>query len=278
MKIYTFIINRTSSQPAMQRTLLIHLLKTGLNSFRIHYLIRGIFLLIILGPAVKNYGQVIENNPEVVSKSAAIYKSEKIRNFRISFISIAGFGFDKIHLGVTEQGDDVTISAGGGMGLGFEAGYTFNGLFELSAAYVYKYGELSVVVDNASGYFEHGNFMLTGKFIARIKAKSSLNYGGGLGLLNAGTMDLDFSKVTDGERYVFKYNTAVGYHVLAEFQHRFTQKWSLIAGFTIYGGNYNHMKSFTARSVSVPVNLAPPDFQNLNGSGLDIYAKISFHL
>jgi hypothetical protein len=253
-------------------------MKTGLNSFRMHYLIRGIFLLIILGPAVKNYGQVIENNPEVVSESASMYKSEKIRNFRISFISIAGFGFGKIPLGETEQGDDVTISAGGGMGLGFEAGYTINGLFELSAAYVYKSAELSVVVDNASGNFEHGNFMLTGKFISKIKAKSSLNYGGGLGLLNAGSMDLDFSKVADGERYVFKYNTAVGFHVLGEFQHRFTQKWSIIGGFTVYGGNYNHLKSFKAGSVSVPVNLAPTDFQNLKGSGIDIYAKISFHL
>ena len=243
-----------------------------------HHLIRWLFLFLILAPSVKNYGQVIENNPEAVSKSAAIYKSEKIRNFRISFISIAGFGFNKITVGVTEQGDDVTISAGGGMGLGFEVGYTFNGLFELSAAYVYKSAELSMVVDNASGNFEHGNFMLTGKFIAKIKAKSSLNYGGGFGLLNAGSMDLDFSKVTDGERYVFKYNTAVGFHLLAEFQHRFTQKFSIIGGFTVYGGNYNHMKSCTSGSVSVPVNLAPPDFQNLKGSGLDIYAKISFHL
>jgi hypothetical protein len=249
-----------------------------MKPLRIQHLIRGLFLFLIMAPAIDNYGQVVEDNPDVVSKSASLYKAEKIRNFRISFVTIGGFGFDRIPVGVTDKGDEITISAGGGLGLGFEAGYTFNGLFELSAAYVYKVTDLSMVVENASGSFEHGYFMLTGKFIARIKAKSSVNYGGGLGLLNAGSMDLDFSQVDGGERFVFKYNTTVGYHVLAEFQHRFTQKWSIIGGFTVYGGNYNHMKSFTYGSDSVPVDLAPSDFQNLKGSGLDIYAKISFHL
>ena len=190
---------------------------------------------------------------------------------------MAGFGFNNITLGETDAGDKVTISAGGGMGLGFDMGYAFNPSFELSVAYTYKVTELSMAVDNASGSFEHGNLMVTGKFMKRIKTRSSLNFGGGLDLFNAGNMDLDFSEVPDGARYVYKYKTAVGCHLLGEFQFKFVKKWSLTAGCTIYGVNYNQMKSFQANSVSIPTDLASSDFQNLKGSGADLYAKISFH-
>jgi len=240
-------------------------------------LINGFFLVLVLLHVSNSYGQVIENIPKSDSKSIGVYQSEKPKKFRIGFISIAGFGFNKSMLGQTDEGDDVTISAGGGLGLGFDMGYAFNPSFELSIAYAYKLTELSMVVDNAEGSFEHGNFMVTGKYMRRIKTRSSLNFGGGLDLFNAGNMDLDFSGVPDGARYVYKYKTAVGCHLLGEFQFHFVKKWSLTAGFTLYGVNYNQVKSFQVNSVSFPTNLASSDFQNLKGSGADLYAKISFH-
>jgi hypothetical protein len=156
-------------------------------------------------------------------------------------------------------------------------GYMFNQSFELSLAYTDKYAELSMVIDNGSGSFKHGNLSVTGKFMKRIKTRSSLNFGGGLDLFNAGNMDLDFSEVPDGARYVYKYKTAIGCHVLGEFQFQFLKKWSLTAGFTVYGVNYNQVKSFQVNSVSFPMDLGSSDFQNLKGSGADLYAKISFH-
>ncbi len=239
--------------------------------------INGFLLVLGLLPVSNSYGQVIENIPKTDSKSIGLYQSEKPKKFRIGFISIAGFGFSKITLGETDEGDKVTISAGGGIGLGFDMGYAFNPSFELSVAYTDKVTELSMVVENASGSFEHGNLRVTGKFMRRIKTRSSLNFGGGLDLFNAGNMDLDFSGVPDGARYVYKYKTAVGCHVLGEFQFHFVKKWSLTAGFTLYGVNYNQMKSFQVNSVSIPTDLASSDFQNLKGSGADLYAKISFH-
>jgi hypothetical protein len=237
----------------------------------------GFVLVLGLLTVSNSFGQVIENIPKTDSKSLGVYQSEKPKKFRIGFISIAGFGFNKIRLGQTDEGDDVTISAGGGIGLGFDMGYAFNPSFELSLAYTDKYAELSMVIDNGSGSFEHGNLSVTGKFMKRIKARSSLNFGGGLDLFNAGNMDLDFSEVPDGARYVYKYKTAIGCHVLGEFQFHFVKKWSLSAGFTLYGVNYNQVKSFEVNSVSVPTDLASSDFQNLKGSGADLYAKISFH-
>jgi hypothetical protein len=238
---------------------------------------KGLFLVLVMLHVSNSYGQVIENIPKNNSKSIGGYQSEKPKKFRIGFISIGGVGFNRIPLAETDKGERVTISAGGGIGLGLDIGYTFNQAFELSAVYIYKATDLSIYTENASGGFEHGNFMVTGKFITRIKKRSSLNYGGGLGLYNAGSMDLDFSKVPDGARYVYKYKTAVGCHLLGEFQFKFGKKWSLTAGCTLYGVNYNHMKSFQVNSVSFPTDLAGSDFQSIKGSGTDIYAKISFH-
>jgi hypothetical protein len=237
----------------------------------------GFLLVLILLNVSRSYGQVVENIPKTDSKSLGVYQSEKPKKFRIGFISIAGFGFNKIMLGQTDEGDDVTISAGGGIGLGFDICYTLTPSFELSLAYTDKFTELSMVIDNASGSFEHGNLKVTGKFLKRIKTRSSLNFGGGLDLFNAGNMDLDFSEIPDGARYVYQYKTAVGCHLLGEFQFHFVKKWSLTTGFTLYGVNYNQMKSFEVNSVSFPTDLASSDFQNLRGSGADLYAKISFH-
>ncbi len=239
--------------------------------------IYGFLLVLGLLTVSNSYGQVVENIPKTDSKSLGGYQSEKPKKFRIGFISVAGFGFNRIMLGQTDEGYDVTISAGGGIGLGFDMGYAFNPSFELSLAYAYKLTELSVVVDNATGSFEHGNLMVTGKYIRKIKTRSSLNFGGGLDLFNAGNMDLDFSEVPDGARYVYQYKTAIGCHLLGEFQFNFVKKWSLTAGCTVYGVNYNQVKSFQVNSVSVPTELGSSDFQNLKGSGADLYAKISFH-
>jgi hypothetical protein len=224
-----------------------------------------------------SFGQIIENISKNDSKADDVYKSEKPKKLRIGFISIAGAGFNRIPLAETDKGEKVTISAGGGIGFGFDIGYTINQAFELSAAYIYKTTDLSIYTENASGSFEHGNFMVTGKFMTRIKTRASLNYGGGLGLFNAGSMDLDFREVPGGARYVYKYKTAFGCHILGEFQFKFVEKWSITAGCTFYGVNYNHMKSFQANSVSIPMDLAMSEFQDLKGSGADFYAKISFH-
>jgi hypothetical protein len=238
---------------------------------------KGIFLVLALLLASEVYGQVVENIPKNDTKSVGEYKSEKPKKFRVGFISIAGVGFNKIPLGETDAGDKVTISAGGGIGMGFDMGYVFNPSFELSVAYTYKMTDLSMVVENGSGSFEYGNLMVTGKFMKKVKKRSSLNFGGGLDLFNAGTMDIDLSQVPDGARYVYRYKTAVGCHVLAEFQFRFAKKWSLTAGSNLYGVNYNQLKSFEVNSVSIPTDLVGTDFQTLKGSGADLYAKISFH-
>jgi hypothetical protein len=238
---------------------------------------KGIFLILALLTVSNGYGQVVENIPKNDTKSVGEYRSEKPKKFRVGFISIAGVGFNKIPLGETNAGDKVTISAGGGIGMGFDMGYAFNPSFELSVAYMYKMTDLSMVVENGSGSFEYGNLMVTGKFMKKVKKRSSLNFGGGLDLFNAGTMDIDLSQVPDGARYVYRYKTAVGCHVLAEFQFRFAKKWSLTAGCSLYGVNYNHLKSFEVNSVSIPTDLVGTDFQTLKGSGADIYAKISFH-
>lgn len=240
-------------------------------------IINGLFLVLALLPLSNTYGQVIENIPKTDSKSIGVYQSEIPKKFRIGFISIGGVGFSNIPLGKTDAGDKVTISAGGGLGLGFDMGYAISPSFELAVAYTYKVTDLNIMVENGSGSFEHGNLKVSGKFMKRIKTRSSLNFGGGLDLFNAGSMDLDFSEISNGARYVFKYKTTVGCHLLGEFQFRFAKKWSLTAGCTLYGVNYNHLKSFEANSVSIPAELAGSDFQSLKGSGADLYAKISFH-
>jgi hypothetical protein len=255
-----------------------NLLQSSMEPFHTrNIMVYRIFLLFVLLLVIVsgNYAQVIENIPQ--NKSADGYQQEKVRHFRIGFISIAGVGFNKIPLGVTDEGKEVKISAGGGIGMGFDLGYSFNPKFEFSLAYTYKVTDLSMDINNASGSFEHGNFMLTGKYKTRMFTKVSFNFGGGIGLYNAGNMDIDFSEVPDGDRYVCRYKTAFGVHALAEVQLPIGKKWSLNAGGTIYGVNYNQMKSFDLNSSSVPVDMSPSEFKRLKGSGADIYTKISFH-
>lgn len=92
--------------------------------------------ILVLALLSTNYGQVIENISKNDSKSIRVYQSEKPKEFRIGLISIAGFGLNKIPLGETDAGDKITISAGGGIGLGFDMGYAFNPFFELSVAMI----------------------------------------------------------------------------------------------------------------------------------------------
>jgi len=218
----------------------------------------------ISGRAVVEGGTLRPLEPQVIS-------TEKPAS-RIGLSMGGGFGFENVDLFIDEDGDDVTLSTGGGFSIGAEAGHAFGKFFDLSLNMHYQVSSLSRSLKNASASFERMNILLTPAFIIPVKGGDYYHFklGGGIGVYAFGDMDIDASKL-GASVYKYKYNTALGLHGSFIFYSHFSDRGSYNIGLRLYNVKYEYNPTTSTHTNSDP-GIAKPV-----GSGLDFVFGYCYH-
>jgi len=218
----------------------------------------------VSGKAVIEGGSLRPLIPQIISM-------EKPKS-RIGLSMGGGLGFEKVDLFVDENGDDVTLSTGGGFAIGAEAGHTFSKNFDLSLYMYYQSSSLSRTLSNASASFERMNVLITPALIIPIKGGDYFHFklGGGIGGYLLGNMDIDASKA-GGSVYKYKYNPAFGFHGSFIFHSHFSERGSWNMGLRYYNVKYEYNPSESTHTNS------DPGISNPVGSGLDFIIGYCYH-
>ena len=195
----------------------------------------------------------------------------KDRNSRLGLFMSAGFGFESTPWFVDENGDDVKLSTGGGFGIGAEYGYQFGRNFDLSINCFFQGSTLSRSLKNASGSFNRLGITVTPAVVIPLKGNENLRFriGAGPGLYSLGTMKIDASKVA-GNRFTFKYNSAIGIHGLFLFETNFMERGAMNIGIRYSNIHYKFNPDGSSDVVT------EPELVNPNGSGIDFFLGYYF--
>jgi hypothetical protein len=197
---------------------------------------------------------------------------QKVRRSRLGLMVGFGFGFESIPLFLLQNGDEVTLSAGGGFSLGAQYAFDINRKLNLSLDCFYEGSTLSTSLSNGDGTFDRMGITLTPAYIIPIKGgmQYRIMAGAGAGIYCFGSMFIDQSQMPGGEKYTLKYSPAFGLHLSMVFHAKFTEKTAMSIGIKYYNVQY----SFTEEgSTHTTIN---PEFRNPDGSGFDII--LGYHL
>ena len=195
----------------------------------------------------------------------------KERKSRIGLLLNGGFGFESYPWFVDENGDDVKLSTGGGFGIGAEYGHKFGRNFDLSFNCFFQGSGLSRTLKNASGSFNRLDIIITPALVIPVRGGEILRFkiGAGPGLYSLGTMKIDASEIT-GDKYTFKYKSALGMHGLFLFESNFMERGSMNLGVRYSNIHYKFNPSGSSDNVTEP-KLVKPD-----GSGIDFIFGYNF--
>lgn len=197
--------------------------------------------------------------------------SLKARKSRAGLLLSAGFGFETFPWFIDEAGDEVTLSTGGGFGIGGEYGHQLGRNFDLSFNCFFQSSGLSERLKNADGSFYRMGLTVTPAIVIPIKGGDILRFriGAGPGFYTLGTMKIDGSKI-DGTRYTFKYKSAFGIHALILFESNFMERGAMNLGIRYSNIQYQFTSNGSSNDVTDPKLLKP------DGSGIDFILGYSF--
>ncbi|MGA1840607.1 MAG: hypothetical protein ACMUIU_08275 [bacterium] len=216
-----------------------------------------------------------------VSLAEAQFKSSRQKlldnnnRFRLEPSFFVGIGTDKIDVGITTTGENVSISGGGGVGGALTLGYGFYEKLDIDLTFGYQHSGLSKDVDNADGSFDRTFLLGTLKYKIPVYSSGQVKFGGGIGYYMPDELDLDLSQVPNGSHDIIKYDNAIGFHITAEYEGFFSSyEWSWIVGIKYYYVTYD-ADSCTSDGISFPVNFLRDEIRKLDGSGFDFSIAIA---
>ena len=205
-----------------------------------------------------------------------------VGKIRAEFRLGVGGGIENHSVCQTNSGTTVNISVGGGLGVGAKLGYRICEPFEISSEFLYQASVLDQPVTNASGNFHRFVVTPTAKYLLFLKKdvrRISINIGAGWGIYSAAKLDIDGSKIAGGAHNIYEYANSSGPHGCAEFELCTKKKISFIGGLKYYRVEYD-LKKVTSDGITIPLNIIPAsalkDILTIDGSGLDLYAGISY--
>ena len=176
--------------------------------------LRTIFLLMLLLP-LQQFAQVSDS---IRNTKAVYFHLNDIPNSIGAKLS-AGAGFDNFKSGIiTENGDDVLISAGGGIAVGLFANTPLTDKWVLGNEINFHIAELLTPLENATGMFTHFSYMPSIKYslLFNNEIMALLPYAGPV-IAFSGKYDLDASKIPNGAHNIFYYKAGTGFSIGCEF-------------------------------------------------------------
>jgi hypothetical protein len=215
--------------------------------------------------------QAAQQEQEAAKPQSLVDTSGKVR---LSLHGALGFGFDQVDVGVTTNGDTVSISGGGGFGGGAGIGYGLSRNLDLDLDLGFEAGVLTPAVDNAEGSFTRGYFLATLKYKMPTSDSGQFKFGVGIGEYFGGKMTFKRTDIPFQEDV--EYDPAIGLHLTGEFERFITPNVSVNIGGKIYFVEYE-AKSFKFNSGEVPLSALKDEVRNLNGSGIDLLIGINVY-
>jgi hypothetical protein len=245
--------------------------EAGKNYYIKAYLNTGFWAGIpILEPVDPESGKMILQGNRLALQLPEPVSTRK-RDSRLGLMMTAGAGFEKLAWFIDEDNNEVTLSTGGGFGIGAEYGRRLGKNFDLSFTALFQGSSLSEPLKNASASFNRFNLLVTPALIIPVR-NDNMNFrlGAGPGLYTMGTMKVDGSEI-DGNKFTFKYKTAAGFHAVLLFEWRITEKGSMNMGLRYSGVRYEFKPQGSSHQVYDQKLLNP------NGSGIDFIMGYSFY-
>ncbi|UCD83712.1 MAG: hypothetical protein JSU92_10495 [Deltaproteobacteria bacterium] len=202
---------------------------------------------------------------------------DTVNRFRVEASFFLGLGIEKIKVGVTDDGDTISISGGGGLGGEITFGYGIYSMMEIDLTAGIYHSGLEPSVENADGSFNRGPFLATLKFNIPVTDSGQIKLGGGGGYYISGDLDVDTSQAPGGAHETIAYDNAFGYHITGEYEYFFFNNPSIIFGLKYYNVTYD-AESYTMNGVSIPVDLLADKVRELNGSGVDFFFALAWYI
>lgn len=187
---------------------------------------------------------------------------------------LLGIGFDDVDLGVTTDGDTISLSGGGGVGFTLGLGYGLSSNIDLDLHLGSQASSLKPSVSNADGEFTRTMLLGTLKYRKTLTSSNYLKFGAGLGIYTGGEWDVDASLVPGGAHNVIEYKDALGVHATFEYEHVNHRNIGLAVGLRLYIVEYS-AETASSNGVSVPASFLMDEVRNLDGSGMDLTMSIS---
>lgn len=202
-------------------------------------------------------------------------------NWFIRLDGVGGQGLDWHVVGETEEGDDISISAGGGIGFQLVTGTNFLRYFRVEGSFGYETGGFDTHLENGSGSF--GRTHLGGSAYLRIPLhpNSTLNLGGGVANKGSPDLDLDFSssRIPGAAHNVYHYNTGQSTHWDIIYEYFPDRQMSLSVGLSYESVEYE-LDSVTSNGLNFQPEVLDDEVRNeyeiLDGSGVNLLLGIAY--
>ncbi len=196
--------------------------------------------------------------------------SRPSNGFKINGSFYFGTGGDKLKVGETTEGDDITLRTAGGFGMAITLGYNFYSKVDVDLTAGYQLNWIRPECDNLDGSFSRVPLLVTLKYWIPTKNNAFFKLGGGLGFYTSVEYEVDGSEYF-GLHEIIEYDNATGFHIVGEYE-VFSPDYpiSFVLGIKYYNVTYN-VNSATNNGTPYPVSDVRSEVRELNGSGFDFY-------
>lgn len=188
-----------------------------------------------------------------------------------------GIGFYSIPMVLLQNGQKARLSSGGGVSFGLTSAYRFTKNIEIQAEAVVQSSSLLPAVSNATASFNRYMLGIALRYSVPFAKRFRFNIGPGVASFQGGRLKTDLSKLQNGYRAEFNYQSSTGYYGASEIEYYFN---SISMGMGIkYSANTYTLKSAYIDGYQIPVNhTGLDDFREMKGDGLFINLSIKFIL
>lgn len=206
---------------------------------------------------------------ENVIQSSRKYLYTKDFKFIIGGSFFFGGGPEKHDLFMTADGENVTLSPGGGFGFDLVFGYLVSEKIELDLNTGFQMSSLSKTLENADADFLRFFISSDVKYLIPTKNNNGAwKIGGGIGYYIPTSLNVewnDMSNISDGNLEI-EYDGSLGFHIVGEYEMFLPQKnWALGLYFKYYYTQYEYSSAQVINIVILDVG----DFEKLNGSSFN---------
>lgn len=192
---------------------------------------------------------------------------------RFGIAVMFGPGTDNITMGQTGDGQNITMSFGGGGGVKAHFGREFSKHLDLSGAFLYQSSSLIPNVKNASMSFSRMGASFTAAYIIPIQGGhyQRLKLGVGPDMYLKNVLKFDLSQVDSGKKDTWQYKKETGFHVNAIYEGNIGDHFSFL-----YGLEYAYVKfAFQSGNTLIPTSVSP--LKTPNGSAVNFLIGFNVH-